>query len=72
MAPVDSLNVFIREFQEKSEKKVREKEVGILEYWKAHVGKIIAMGPESIASVQLQVTKMSEMMGNRIKVLKKV
>ncbi|HNQ18249.1 MAG TPA: hypothetical protein PLW90_08305 [Smithellaceae bacterium] len=71
MASVDSSNVFIREFQEKYEKKLREKEVEILEYWKAQVDKIIAMRPESIASLQLQVTKMSEMMGNRIKVLKK-
>ncbi|HOZ62040.1 MAG TPA: hypothetical protein PK914_07960 [Smithellaceae bacterium] len=71
MASVDSSNVFIREFQEKYEKKLREKEVEILEYWKAQVDKIIAMRPESIASLQLQVTKMSEMMANRIKVLKK-
>jgi len=71
MASVDSSNVFIRELQEKYEKKLREKEVEILEYWKAQVDKIIAMRPESIASLQLQVTKMSEMMGNRIKVLKK-
>jgi hypothetical protein len=71
MASVDSSNVFIREFQEKYEKKLREKEVEILEYWKAQVDKIIAMRPESIASLQLQVTKMSEMMANRIKVLKR-
>jgi len=71
MASVDSSNVFIREFQEKYEKKLREKEVEILEYWKAQVDKIIAMRPESIASLQLQVAKMSEMMANRIKVLKK-
>jgi hypothetical protein len=71
MASVDSSNVFIREFQEKYEKKLRGKEVEILEYWKAQVDKIIAMRPESIASLQLQVAKMSEMMANRIKVLKK-
>ncbi|MBN1473760.1 MAG: hypothetical protein JW914_04020 [Syntrophaceae bacterium] len=71
MASVDSSNVFIKEFQERYEKKLREKEMEIIEHWKAQLDKIIAMRPDSISSLQLQLTKTAEMMGNRIRVLKK-
>lgn len=72
MASVDSSNLFLKEFQERHEKKLREKEIEILEHWKAQLDKIIALRPESVSSLQLQVAKMSEMMSNRLKVLKKV
>jgi hypothetical protein len=71
MASVDSSNVFIKEFQERYEKKLREKEMEIIEHWKAQLDKIIAMRPDSISSLQLQLTKTAEMMANRIRVLKK-
>ncbi len=71
MASVDSSNVFIKEFQERYEKKLREKEMEIIEHWKAQLDKIIAMRPDSISSLQLQLTKTVEMMANRIRVLKK-
>lgn len=71
MASVDSSNVFIKEFQERYEKKLREKEIEIIEHWKAQLDKIIAMRPDSISSLQLQLTKTAEMMANRIRVLKK-
>jgi hypothetical protein len=71
MASVDSSNVFIKEFQERYEKKLREKEMEIIEHWKAQLDKIVAMRPDSIASLQLQLTKTVEMMANRIRVLKK-
>ena len=71
MASVDSSNVFIKEFQERYEKKIREKEIEIIEHWKAQLDKIIAMRPDSISSLQLQLTKTAEMMANRIRVLKK-
>jgi hypothetical protein len=71
MASVDTSNVFIKEFQERYEKKLREKEMEIIEHWKAQLDKIVAMRPDSISSLLLQLTKTVEMMNNRIRVLKK-
>jgi hypothetical protein len=71
MAQMSSSEVFIKEYQERFEKKVRENEITLLEHWKAQLDKVIAMRQESAASMQVQVTKISEMMANRIKVLKK-
>ncbi len=71
MASIDSSNTFIKEFQERFEKKLRENEIALLEHWKAQLDKVASMRPDSIASLQMQITKMTEMMANRIKVLKK-
>jgi hypothetical protein len=71
MASIDSSSVFIKEFQDRYEKKMREKEIEILEHWKSQLDRIIAMRPESIASLQTQVAKTAEMMANRLKILKK-
>ena len=71
MASIDSSNLFIKEFQERYEKKLREKEIEILEHWKAQLDRIIAMRPDSIASLQTQVAKTAEKMANRLKILKK-
>jgi len=50
---------------------MREKEIEMLEHWKSQLDKIIAMRPESIASLQTQLAKTAEMMANRLKILKK-
>lgn len=71
MASIDSSSVFVKEFQERFEKKLRENEIALLEHWKAQLDKITNMRPDSIASLQTQITKMTEMMANRIRVLKK-
>ncbi len=71
MASMDSSNEFIKEYQERFEKKMKENEIALLEHWKAQLDKIASMRPESIASVQIQIKKMAEMMANRIKILKK-
>lgn len=71
MASMDSSNTFIKEYQERFEKKLRENEIALLEHWKAHLDKIVSMRPDSIASLQISITKTVEMMANRIKVLKK-
>ena len=71
MAQRDSSAAFIKEYQERFEKKIRDNEVALLEHWKAQLDKIESMRPDSIASLQLQIRKLSEMMANRIKVLKK-
>jgi len=71
MAQMSSSDLFIKEYQERFEKKLRENEMNSLEHWKAQLDKVIAMRPDGVASIQLQITKISEMMANRIKVLKK-
>jgi hypothetical protein len=71
MATMDSSAAFIKEYQERFEKKLKENEIALLEHWKSQIDKIEDSRPDSIASLLLQIRKMSEMMGNRIKVLKK-
>lgn len=66
-----SNDLFIKEYQERFEKKVRENEIASLEHWKAQLDKVIAMRADSAASMQTQISKISEMMNNRIKILKK-
>jgi len=66
-----STAAFIKEYQERFEKKLRENEVALLEHWKSQLEKVESSRPDSIASLQLQIHKIAEMMGNRIKVLKK-
>ena len=68
---MDSSNEFIKEYQERFEKKMKENEIALLEHWKAQLDKIASMRPESIASLQIQIKKTAEMMANRIKILKK-
>jgi hypothetical protein len=71
MASQDSNAAFIKEYQDRFEKKLKEHEITLLEHWKAQLDRIVSMRPDSIASLQLQLTKTSEMMANRIKILKK-
>jgi hypothetical protein len=71
MASMDSSSAFIKEYQERFEKKLKENEINLLEHWKAQLDKIVSMRQDSIASLQAQITKMAEMMATRIKVLKK-
>ncbi|MFO7569390.1 MAG: hypothetical protein R6W75_06290 [Smithellaceae bacterium] len=71
MASLDSSAAFIKEYQERFEKKLKDQEISILEHWKGQLDKIESMRPDSIASLQGQLKKMSDMMSTRIKVLKK-
>ena len=72
MANMDSSSAaFIKEYQDRFEKKMRENEITLLEHWREQLEKIENSRPDSIASMQLQIRKISEMMTNRIKVLKK-
>lgn len=68
---MDSNSLFIKEYQDRFEKKLKENEIDTLEHWKEQLDKIVAMRPDSIASLQVQITKISEMMANRIRTLKK-
>ncbi|MEI6437021.1 MAG: hypothetical protein WCP32_19525 [Bacteroidota bacterium] len=68
---MDSSAAFIKEYQERFEKKLKENEIALLEHWKGQLDKIESSRPDSIASLQMQIRKMAEMMDNRIKGLKK-
>jgi hypothetical protein len=63
--------VFLKDLQKQVEKKLREQEISFLEYWKQHLDRIAVMRPEGIAPLQLEIKKVSEMMANRVKILKK-
>ena len=60
-----------REIQTRMDRKIKESEITILEYWKEQVDRVAAMKPEGIAALQMQVRKISEMMANRIRILKR-
>jgi hypothetical protein len=68
---MNATDLFIKEYQERFEKKLKENEITLLEHWMAQLDKVIGMRPDGVASIQLQITKISEMMANRIKTLKK-
>jgi hypothetical protein len=68
---MNATDLFIKEYQERFEKKLKENEITLLEHWRAQLDKVIGMRPDGVASMQLQITKISEMMANRIKTLKK-
>ncbi|MEA2014189.1 MAG: hypothetical protein U9N38_02625 [Thermodesulfobacteriota bacterium] len=63
---------FLKEFQIKVENKIRENELSVVQYWHERLGKLLAMKPDGIASLQLEIRKIHSMMENRIKTLKKV
>ena len=62
---------FLREVQKKFEEKLRENEISLLEYWKERLDRLSSMKPQGIASLQLEIKGISDMMANRIKVLKR-
>ena len=71
MAAQDLSAAFIKEYQERFEKKLKENEIALLEHWKAQLDKIASTRPDSIASLQTQVKKTADMMATRINVLRK-
>lgn len=71
MAAMDNNQAFIKEFQARFDKKVKENEISVLEYWKSQIDKVLSLKPEGVASLQIQIKKISDMMDNRIKVIKK-
>jgi len=62
---------FLRDFQGKVEKKLRENEISVVQYWHERLGRVVSMKPDGIAPLQLEIKKVYDMMENRIKTLKK-
>lgn len=71
MAMKGDAAVIIREYQKRLDRALRENEISVLQYWKERLDRIAAMKPEGIASLQLELKKLSENMDNRVKTLKK-
>lgn len=71
MTERDKQAAFMREYQERFDKKLRENEIAILEHWKEQLNRVVNTRPEGIAALQLQVKKITDMMENRIRILKK-
>jgi hypothetical protein len=71
MAGNDHQAALLKEIQTRFDRKLKESEITILEHWKEQVDRVAAMKPEGIAALQMQVRKISEMMTNRIRILKR-
>jgi len=71
MVERDQQAVLLKDIQARLERKVKDNEITLLEYWKEQIDRVAAMKPEGIAALQLQVRKISEMMANRIRILKR-
>ena len=71
MAAIPDEKALMKEIQMRLEKKVKENEISNVEFWKNQVDKILVMKPEGVAPLQLQIKKLSDMMANRILILKK-
>ncbi len=71
MAEMDKQAAFMKEYQERFEKKLRDSEIATLEYWREQLQKVLAMKPEGVAALQLQIKKITDMMENRIRIVKK-
>lgn len=71
MARNGQQTALLKEIQARFERKLKESEIDLLEYWKEQVDRVAGMKPEGIAALQIQVRKISEMMANRIRILKR-
>ena len=71
MSEADRQAAFLRQYQERFEKKLRDKEIELLEHWREQLLRVLGRPPEGVAALQLQIRKIADMMGNRIKLLKR-
>jgi hypothetical protein len=67
----DRQAALLKEIQSRFDRKLKEGEISLLDYWKEQLDRVAVMKPEGIAALQMQVRKISEMMANRIRILKK-
>jgi hypothetical protein len=62
---------FLKEMQARFNKKLGDQEIEIVEHWREQLVRILMLKPEGIGALQSQIKKVSDMMENRIKVLKR-
>jgi hypothetical protein len=60
-----------KEIQTRFDRKLKESEIALLEHWKEQIDRVVLMKPEGVAALQQQIRKISEMMANRIRILKR-
>ncbi len=71
MGEMDKNAALLKEMQIRIERKLRDGEIEIIEYWKEQIDRVAAMKPEGIAALQQQLKKVSDMMGNRLRVIRR-
>jgi len=71
MNNMESSPAFVKELQARLDRKLKENEISILEYWKSQLVRLLSMKPDGIASLQSQIKRVSDMMDNRIRTIKK-
>jgi hypothetical protein len=71
MVDIKDQVAFMKDVQARLERKLKENEIEMLEQWKEHLDKLAAMKPEGVAALQTHIRKVADMMGNRIKMLKR-
>jgi glutamate synthase domain-containing protein 3 len=71
MAEKDQQTALLKEIQTRFDRKLKESEIALLEHWKEQIDRVALMKPEGIAALQQQIRKISEMMANRIRILKR-
>jgi hypothetical protein len=71
MSEKDQQALLLKEIQVRLDRKLKEQEISLLEYWKAQIDRITASRPEGIAALQQQARAISDMMANRIRILKR-
>lgn len=67
----DKDSEFLKELRQRFEKKIKENEISVLEHWKERLDKLSSMRPDGIASLQIEIKKLSDMMENRTRILKR-
>jgi hypothetical protein len=71
MANMEDNAAFVKELQARFDRKLKENEISVLEYWKLQIDRLLSLKPDGIASLQSQIKRVSDMMDNRIKTMKK-
>lgn len=61
----------VKDIQARIDKKMREQEIATIQHWKERIDRVASMKPEGVASLQLELKKISTMMDNRIGILKR-
>ena len=71
MADMENNPAFVKEFQARFDRKLKDNEISVLEYWKSQIDRLLSMKPDGIASLQSQIKRVSDMMDTRIRTMKK-
>ncbi len=71
MSGMDVNPVLLKEMQSRLDRRIKENEIEVIEYWKEQIDRVAAMKPEGVAALQQQVKRISDMMGNRVRTVKR-